>query len=228
MREYEQLRQTWDGRDTSEPIGDFIDVGDRVAMRFIWRGAGQGPEAELELTSSGPAQRQHRRRGLLPGPRGGARNLGAAGVGDVAGERGDRAVDLRGLGAWRLQLGRVGASRDRVRVRRRAAPGGRRGWPGWRRASWLAERLGGWRVEAEEYRELDGERVLVLFHFSGRGKTSGLEVGQIWTKGASLFHLRGGKVTKLVQYFDRAEPSKPWGCGSRRCRRRMSNSIGAP
>jgi len=60
-----------------------------------------------------------------------------------------------------------------------------------------------WRVEAEEYRELDGERVLVLFHFSGRGKTSGLDVGQISTKGASLFHLRGGKVARLVQYFDR-------------------------
>ena len=62
-----------------------------------------------------------------------------------------------------------------------------------------------WRVEAEEYRELDGERVLVLFHFSARGKTSGLEIGQIWTKGASLFHLRGGQVTRLVQYFDRAK-----------------------
>ena len=45
----------------------------------------------------------------------------------------------------------------------------------------------GWRVEAEEYRELDSERVLVPFHFSARGKTSGLEVGQIWTKGATLF-----------------------------------------
>ena len=62
-----------------------------------------------------------------------------------------------------------------------------------------------WRVEAEEYRELDGERVLVLFHFNARGKTSGLEVGQIWTKGASLFHLRGGQVTRLVKYFDRAK-----------------------
>jgi hypothetical protein len=36
-------------------------------------------------------------------------------------------------------------------------------------------------------------------------KTSGLEIGQIWTKGASLFHLRGGQVTRLVQYFDRAK-----------------------
>jgi ketosteroid isomerase-like protein len=60
-----------------------------------------------------------------------------------------------------------------------------------------------WRVEAEEYRDLDDERVLVLFHFSARGKTSGLDVAQIGTKGANLFHLRGGKVTRLVQYLDR-------------------------
>jgi len=60
-----------------------------------------------------------------------------------------------------------------------------------------------WRVEAEDYRELDGERVLVLFHFSARGKTSGLDVGQISTEGATLFQLRCGKVTRLVQYLDR-------------------------
>jgi hypothetical protein len=34
------------------------------------------------------------------------------------------------------------------------------------------------RVEADEYRELDGERVLALDHYCGRGKTSRLEVGQ--------------------------------------------------
>ncbi len=60
-----------------------------------------------------------------------------------------------------------------------------------------------WRVEAEEYLEVDDERVLVLFHFRAQGKGSGLEIGQIWTKGASLFHLRDGKVARLVQYFDR-------------------------
>jgi ketosteroid isomerase-like protein len=58
------------------------------------------------------------------------------------------------------------------------------------------------RAEVDEYRELDGERVLVLVYFSGRGKTSGLEVGQTRTKGASLFHIRGGKVTRLVLYFN--------------------------
>ena len=33
------------------------------------------------------------------------------------------------------------------------------------------------RVEAEEFRELGGGRVLVLSHFGGRGKTSGLKLG---------------------------------------------------
>ena len=38
------------------------------------------------------------------------------------------------------------------------------------------------RVEPEEYRELDDERVLVLSHFRGRGKTSGLDVRQMSTE----------------------------------------------
>jgi ketosteroid isomerase-like protein len=50
MRQWEQMRETWDA-DVLEPISDFIDVGDRVAVRFIWRGAGHGPEANLEATA---------------------------------------------------------------------------------------------------------------------------------------------------------------------------------
>jgi ketosteroid isomerase-like protein len=61
----------------------------------------------------------------------------------------------------------------------------------------------GYRLEAEEYRELDRERVLVLVHPIGRGKTSGLEIGQIRGKGANLFDIRGGKVTRVVVYYDR-------------------------
>ncbi len=49
MRELEQLRETWD-TDSLELIGDFIDAGDRVAERFIWRGAGYGPESNIEMT----------------------------------------------------------------------------------------------------------------------------------------------------------------------------------
>jgi ketosteroid isomerase-like protein len=66
--------------------------------------------------------------------------------------------------------------------------------------------LGAWeeyRGEAEEYRELDDEHVLVLLRLSARGKTSGLEIGQMGSKGGSLFHIHGGKVTRLVVYLDR-------------------------
>jgi hypothetical protein len=43
-------RETWDV-DALELISDFIDVGDRVAVRWIWRTAGYGPEANLEVTN---------------------------------------------------------------------------------------------------------------------------------------------------------------------------------
>ena len=61
----------------------------------------------------------------------------------------------------------------------------------------------GWRVEAEDYRELDEERVLVFIRIAGRGKASGLEVDQISAKGANLFHIRAGKVTRLALYWNR-------------------------
>jgi ketosteroid isomerase-like protein len=59
------------------------------------------------------------------------------------------------------------------------------------------------RIAAEEYRELDSERVLVLDDVSGRGKRSGLEIGQFGAGGAHLFHVRGGMVTRLVVFPDR-------------------------
>jgi ketosteroid isomerase-like protein len=58
------------------------------------------------------------------------------------------------------------------------------------------------RVRAEEYRELDDERVLVLLENSGSGKTSGMDLRQV-RGGAFLHHLRGGRVTRLVNYWDR-------------------------
>lgn len=71
---------------------------------------------------------------------------------------------------------------------------------GWR------EYLSAWeeyRLEAEEYTELNDGRVLVFVNLFGRGKTSRVELGSTRARGANLFHIRGGKVTRLVGYNDR-------------------------
>jgi ketosteroid isomerase-like protein len=66
----------------------------------------------------------------------------------------------------------------------------------------LLSALEEYRFHAEEYRELDSEHVLVRVDRSGRGKASGLELAQLNTKTAHLFHVRNGKVTRLAVYFD--------------------------
>jgi ketosteroid isomerase-like protein len=66
-------------------------------------------------------------------------------------------------------------------------------------------------AEAEDYIELDDERILVPLRNTGQGKTSGLDIGQIRSRGANLFHIRGGKVTRLVTYMDREDALKAAG-----------------
>ena len=73
-------------------------------------------------------------------------------------------------------------------------------WEAWR------DRLSAWeqhRTEVDEYRALDHERVLVLIHTVGRGKTSGVDLGETLARGANVVHVRDGKVAKLVAYLDR-------------------------
>jgi ketosteroid isomerase-like protein len=48
VRQYEQMRATFDA-DALEVIS-MAGVGNRVAVRFIWRGAGRGPEADVHLS----------------------------------------------------------------------------------------------------------------------------------------------------------------------------------
>jgi ketosteroid isomerase-like protein len=49
MRYFEQIRETWDA-DTMEPIGELVEVGDRVVVRVLWRGVGRGPDLNMEFT----------------------------------------------------------------------------------------------------------------------------------------------------------------------------------
>ena len=61
----------------------------------------------------------------------------------------------------------------------------------------------GYRVVVDEFRELDDDRILVLARRTGRGKMSGLELAQMRTEWATLFHVRAGKVTRVVVYAER-------------------------
>jgi ketosteroid isomerase-like protein len=61
---------------------------------------------------------------------------------------------------------------------------------------------GDYRAEADEFREIDSERVLVLLHATARGRASGADVRQTRARGANVFHLHDGKVSRLDVYFD--------------------------
>jgi ketosteroid isomerase-like protein len=54
--------------------------------------------------------------------------------------------------------------------------------------------------EAQEYRDVDEERVLVLGRLRGREKDTGADVEQLR---ANLFRIREGKVVRLIFYWDR-------------------------
>jgi ketosteroid isomerase-like protein len=72
--------------------------------------------------------------------------------------------------------------------------------------SW-SHRLGVWEgfhTVPDDYREVDDERVLALYRFSGRGKGSGIDLGPMGMEGACIFHVRNGNVTRLIVYVDRA------------------------
>jgi len=69
----------------------------------------------------------------------------------------------------------------------------------WRR---FLEAWSDYAIVADEYRELDAERVLVVLHASGRGKSSGVEIAPGSVKGANIFHLGEGRVKLLMIFFD--------------------------
>jgi ketosteroid isomerase-like protein len=56
-----------------------------------------------------------------------------------------------------------------------------------------------WRCEAEEYR-VNGDFVVVLCRYIGRGKGSGLDIE---SQGAHVWKLRGGKVVRLEVFSSR-------------------------
>jgi ketosteroid isomerase-like protein len=73
----------------------------------------------------------------------------------------------------------------------------------------MSERYAGWlrgwkdfRAVPERYFDVDENRILVFVHNTARGRSSGVEVEQ--RSVANFFEIAGGKVTRLVLYWDRA------------------------
>ena len=58
-------------------------------------------------------------------------------------------------------------------------------------------------ANAEEFRDIDDERVLVFLQNRGRGRESGIEIDGISVRAANVFTIRDGRVKKLVLYWDR-------------------------
>jgi ketosteroid isomerase-like protein len=73
-----------------------------------------------------------------------------------------------------------------------------------------------YRAEPREYRELDGGRVLVLFQLGGRGRTSGLDLGQVRPHAAGVFEVRDGKIGRVALYWDRRRALADLGLGPER------------
>jgi ketosteroid isomerase-like protein len=46
---FKQIREAWTANEL-ELIGDSIHAADRVVQRFVWHGAGRGPDAQMGIT----------------------------------------------------------------------------------------------------------------------------------------------------------------------------------
>jgi ketosteroid isomerase-like protein len=70
---------------------------------------------------------------------------------------------------------------------------------GWRkfRSVWAE-----YRFEPQDYREVDDAVVLVLGRFTGQGEANEPTLGEMRSEAARLFHIRDGKVTRLVIYLE--------------------------
>lgn len=72
------------------------------------------------------------------------------------------------------------------------------------------------RIQADEFRDLDGQRVLVLDRYNGSAKASGVRLADVQPRGATLFHVQHGRVTKMVVYWERETGLADLGLASER------------
>src|SRR5262245_22936020 len=49
MQQWRRMRESWDADDL-QLLGDHVDAGDRVVVRFVWHGVGSGFDTDMEMS----------------------------------------------------------------------------------------------------------------------------------------------------------------------------------
>ena len=227
VREYfAVMAGRWDdGLRESEEI---VDIGDRVVARATQRRPGKAKRESgtRAVRRSGRSRREVITR-MTSRDRRSPRSRGAVGVGDVAGERGDRAA--RSIDGVERAAASTHCARSPIEldpaVECRFALNRRRRVLAARKASAVRRpgRAGSdFEVEARGIigrRRRPGRRV--------RHGAAGQESGAVAVEARSASSFKYGRAGRPRSRLpDRAKPSKPWGCRSRRCRRRTWRSCG--
>ena len=200
-----QWREVWD--DYEETCEELIDAGDRVVAVVAGRGRGRVSGIDVAFPRAGVWTVRGGKVVRVEWYSTRAEALACAGV---AVDRGTNVDLVRSIVAeWAagdFDSSHWADPEIEFVIEGGPAPGRWRGRAriadGWR------DFLGAWkevREEPEQYIELDGERALVLTRLSGRGRSSGIELSSLGVRSAGMFHITGGKVTRLVFYFDAAQ-----------------------
>ena len=227
----------WD--DWTVEVERIVDAGSEQVVALSLRERGRSKSGldmdERHAESVHLSRRQgHSSAGVLR-PDAGPRSRGAVGVGDVAGERGDRA---RSPSTTCRSAGDLGAFGWRGSTSTRRSNGiAPTAMPDLRPASIEASRgrsvlgdewLAAWETSDFEYEDLldAGDRVVAArLDQRMRGRATGIEVTRASSHDSARFTDGPDRPTGSSTPASR-KPSKPPGCRSRRCRRRTWRSCG--
>jgi ketosteroid isomerase-like protein len=208
MRQWDQQRETWDS-DALIPVSDFIDAADRVVVRFIWRGAGYGPEPDLEMTNVFMV-----RKGRVVYQEffwNHAEALETLGLSEERMPQENVEVVQRLIEAfnrrdddWRSVLAELDSdievhdldiSLDAEHFRGHHEV---RKWLGVWSDAW-----GSWRIEDVDVRPVGEDRAIGMFLMICKGKGSGIELAR---RDALVCTLRTGKIAEMTYYNEQQLP----------------------